>query len=46
MFWADAIGVKAVHDQISKWHDELGDRWAPSPYLTKLAAEGRSFTGN
>ena len=46
MLWADQIGVKAVYDQISAWHDELGDRWAPSPYLKKLAEEGKSFTGN
>ena len=46
MFWADQIGVKAVYDQISAWHDELGNRWAPSPYLKKLAEEGKSFTGD
>ena len=46
MFWADQIGVKAVYDQISAWYDELGDRWAPSPYLKKLAEEGKSFTGD
>ena len=46
MFWADQIGVKAVYEQISAWHDELGDRWAPSPYLKKLADQGKSFTGD
>ena len=46
MFWADQIGVKVVYEQVSAWHDELGERWAPSPYLKNLADEGKSFTGN
>ena len=45
MYWADQIGVKEVYDQISAWHDEYGDRWAPSPYLKNLADAGESFTG-
>ena len=43
MFWADQIGVKAVYDQIEAWHQQYGDRWAPSKLLRDLAATGTAF---
>ena len=43
MFWADQIGVKSVYEQISIWHQRYGERWAPSPYLRRLAEAGTSF---
>ncbi len=33
MFWADGIGVKNVYAQIAAWHQQYGERWAPSPLL-------------
>jgi len=48
MFWADGIGVKAVHEQISAWHRQYGDRWKPAALLERLAAAGtplREATG-
>ena len=29
-FWADGIGVRAVYNQIAAWHQQYGERWAPS----------------
>jgi 3-hydroxyacyl-CoA dehydrogenase len=43
MFWADGIGVRAVHDQIAAWHQEYGERWAPARLLVELAATGTPF---
>ncbi|WP_428486671.1 3-hydroxyacyl-CoA dehydrogenase NAD-binding domain-containing protein [Rhodopila sp.] len=37
MFWADGIGVKNVHAQIASWHQQYGERWAPSRLLRELA---------
>jgi 3-hydroxyacyl-CoA dehydrogenase len=30
MFWADGIGVREVYNQIAAWHQQYGERWAPS----------------
>ena len=43
MFWADQIGVKDVFDQIQRWHQLYGARWAPSALLRRLAETGTSF---
>jgi 3-hydroxyacyl-CoA dehydrogenase len=43
MFWADGIGVRAVHDEIASWHARYGERWAPSPLLARLAAAGTNL---
>jgi 3-hydroxyacyl-CoA dehydrogenase len=43
MFWADGIGVKAVHAQIAAWHQQYGERWAPSRLLRELAESGTPF---
>ncbi len=40
MFWADQIGVRDVYNQIAAWHQQYGDRWAPSRLLRELAAAG------
>jgi 3-hydroxyacyl-CoA dehydrogenase len=40
MFWADTIGVREVYNQIASWHQQYGERWAPSPFLRKLAEAG------
>ncbi len=37
MYWADGIGVKNVYAQIASWHQQYGDRWAPSRLLRELA---------
>ncbi len=43
MYWADGIGVKAVYDQIARWHQQYGERWAPSRLLRQLAELGTPF---
>ncbi len=43
MFWADQIGVKDVFEQIQRWHQLYGARWAPSALLRRLAETGTSF---
>ena len=43
MYWADGIGVKAVYDQIARWHQRFGERWAPAKLLRELAESGTPF---
>jgi 3-hydroxyacyl-CoA dehydrogenase len=43
MFWADGIGVKNVYAQIASWHQQYGERWAPSRLLRELAETGTPF---
>ena len=43
MYWADGIGVKNVYAQIASWHQQYGDRWAPSRLLRELAETGTPF---
>jgi len=43
MYWADGIGVKNVYDQIERWHQQYGERWAPSRLLRQLAESGTPF---
>jgi 3-hydroxyacyl-CoA dehydrogenase len=42
-FWADAIGVRNVYNQIAAWHQQYGDRWAPAQLLRDLAEAGTPF---
>ncbi len=43
MIWADGIGASAVYEQVSEWHREYGDRWAPSRLLREVAENNGSF---
>ena len=43
MYWADQIGVKDVYAQIANWHQQYGNRWAPSRLLRELAESGTPF---
>jgi 3-hydroxyacyl-CoA dehydrogenase len=42
-FWADTIGVRTVYNQVAAWHQQYGDRWAPSRLLRDLAESGTPF---
>ncbi len=42
-FWADGIGVRNVYNQIAAWHQQYGERWAPSALLRQLADSGTPF---
>ncbi len=43
MFWADGVGVRNVYNQIAAWHQQYGERWAPSRLLRELAESGTPF---
>lgn len=43
MYWADGIGVKNVYAKIASWHQQYGDRWAPSRLLRDLAESNTPF---
>jgi 3-hydroxyacyl-CoA dehydrogenase len=43
LYWADGIGVRNVYDQIARWHQQFGERWAPSRLLRQLAEAGTPF---
>ncbi len=40
MFWADSLGAAAVYNQVAAWHQQYGNRWAPSRLLRELAETG------
>ena len=44
MRWAGTVGLDKVLDAVRRYRDALGfERWKPSPLLTRLAGEGRTF---
>ena len=43
MYWADGIGVRDVYNQIASWHQQYGERWAPSKLLRDLAESNTPF---
>jgi 3-hydroxyacyl-CoA dehydrogenase len=44
LFYADTIGLKAVHDGMLKYRDRFGPmHWQPAPLLARLASEGRTL---
>ena len=46
MFWADSIGLRALRDKMLEFQKASGDTfWAPAPLLSRLADEGKGFTG-
>ncbi|MGH7047735.1 MAG: 3-hydroxyacyl-CoA dehydrogenase NAD-binding domain-containing protein [Stellaceae bacterium] len=43
MYWADGIGTGEVYRQIAAWHQQYGERWAPSALLRQLAETNTPF---
>ncbi len=43
MYWADGIGARDVYNQIASWHQQYGERWAPSRLLRDLAESNTPF---
>lgn len=43
MFYADIVGLGAVHDAVKRYADQYGGDWKPSALLARLAAEGGRF---
>jgi 3-hydroxyacyl-CoA dehydrogenase len=44
MFWADSIGLNKIVESLQGYQARLGDSWKPAELLSKLAAQGKSFT--
>jgi 3-hydroxyacyl-CoA dehydrogenase len=45
MFYADRVGLRAIHDRIVAFQREFGARWTPAPLLARLAESGGTFRG-
>jgi 3-hydroxyacyl-CoA dehydrogenase len=45
MFWADQVGLKTVRDRMQEWQKTQGEVWKPADLLSRLASEGKTFTG-
>ena len=43
MWYADAVGLKAVYDRVREFEREHGPRWLPAPLLRQLAESGKTF---
>jgi 3-hydroxyacyl-CoA dehydrogenase len=43
MFYADRVGLAAVHERIRQFERDYGERWAPAPLLADLARSGKTF---
>jgi len=41
--YADHLGIKAVHDTLSRYAGLQGPRFAPAPLVKKLAFDGGRF---
>ncbi len=43
MWFADTIGLERVHERICEFEQRHGSLWTPSPLLSRLVREGKSF---
>jgi len=43
MFYADRVGLAAIHERIREFERDFGARWTPAPLLVELAASGKTF---
>ena len=43
MFWADLVGLRTIHDTMSRLHDAHGEWLEPAPLLKRLAEQGKGF---
>jgi 3-hydroxyacyl-CoA dehydrogenase len=43
VWYADAIGLKAVYDRVRQFEAQFGPAWAPAPLLKRLAETGQTF---
>jgi 3-hydroxyacyl-CoA dehydrogenase len=46
MFYADAVGVSKVLAKMEEFHAAMGDDFAPSPLLARMAREGARFVNS
>ena len=46
MFYAETLGLKAVHERICEFREQHGAQyWEPAPLLRSLAIAGKGFGG-
>src|SRR5688572_24702644 len=43
MFYADRVGLAAIHERIRQFERDYGARWTPAPLLAELARSGKTF---
>ncbi|HWT80395.1 MAG TPA: 3-hydroxyacyl-CoA dehydrogenase NAD-binding domain-containing protein, partial [Candidatus Methylomirabilis sp.] len=43
MWYADTVGLKGVYDRISRFAQQDGEPWKPSPLLKRLVDRGKTF---
>lgn len=43
LYYADQIGIAAIHQRLLALEQAHGERFAPAPLLARMAAEGRRF---
>ncbi|HEV8311165.1 MAG TPA: 3-hydroxyacyl-CoA dehydrogenase NAD-binding domain-containing protein [Methylomirabilota bacterium] len=44
MFWADQVGLPAIHDRLREYGRRTGDPfWTPAPLLVRLGEAGKGF---
>lgn len=46
VWWGDSIGVKYVHDKLSKWSQLYGGFFKPSAFLAERASKGVKLVRN
>jgi 3-hydroxyacyl-CoA dehydrogenase len=44
MFWADLVGLPAIVSKLKEFEKRLGEAFAPSPFLEKLAREDKKLS--
>jgi 3-hydroxyacyl-CoA dehydrogenase len=44
MFWADSVGLGEIYDKVCEYRESQGQFWEPSPLLTRLAKDRKSFS--
>ncbi|HXW04239.1 MAG TPA: 3-hydroxyacyl-CoA dehydrogenase NAD-binding domain-containing protein [Vicinamibacterales bacterium] len=43
LFYADRLGLRAVHDRLGQFQKEAPERWAPAPLLARLADSAQTL---
>lgn len=44
MFWADTVGLDKIVSKLNVLAEEFGDTFTPSPFLVKLANDGKKLS--
>ena len=44
MFWADTVGLDKIVETLSRFEEQFGDAFKPSPFLVKCASSGQRLS--